>query len=313
MLFSIIIPVYNVEKYLEKCLDSLSNQTYKDYETIIVNDGTTDNSQEIIDKYKDKLPNCKAYIKENGGLSDARNFGIEKASGDYLFFLDSDDYIDENLLEVLKENIEEYNNPQIIRFPKKIVNENGDIVDYDRVKEFINLDGSKAFVNLRKNRIILETAWAYIYRRDFWNKYKFRFAKGKIHEDLGLIPLVIISADTVCAISSPYYNYVSRQNSIITTKDYKKDLKKAQDILEHYDFLIKELNILITEKQIDEEAQYLYKYYITDALFLKLKSLKDEDRISYIENIKQRNALSNIKNNSIKSILKKFYYKFIIN
>ena len=102
MKFSIIVPVYNVEKYLEKCLESILNQTFKDFEAIIVNDGSTDNSQEIIDKYVNKDQKIfKSFKKENGGLSDARNFGIERAKGEYIVFLDSDDYIDENLLNTL--------------------------------------------------------------------------------------------------------------------------------------------------------------------------------------------------------------------
>ena len=91
---SIIVPVYNVEEYLEKCLDSLVNQTLQDIEIIVVNDGSPDNSQQIIDAYIEKYPDkIKGFIKENGGLSDARNYGITKASADYIGFVDSDDYM----------------------------------------------------------------------------------------------------------------------------------------------------------------------------------------------------------------------------
>src|SRR5574344_2022066 len=96
---SVIVPVYNVEKYLPKCLDSLVNQTLQDIEIIVVNDGTKDNSQKIIDKYAKKYKNIKSYIKENGGLSDARNYGVAKANGEYISFIDSDDYIDKKMLE----------------------------------------------------------------------------------------------------------------------------------------------------------------------------------------------------------------------
>ena len=102
---SVVVPVYNVEKYLDKCLDSLVNQEIDDYEVIVVNDGTKDNSQLIIDKYAKDYPNIvKSYIKENGGLSDARNYGIKYASGEYITFLDSDDYIEydtyKNMLDI---------------------------------------------------------------------------------------------------------------------------------------------------------------------------------------------------------------------
>ena len=99
--FSIIVPVYNVENYLEKCLDSLINQKHNSYEIIIINDGSTDNSQRIIDNYKKKYPKLiSSYKKGNGGLSSARNYGIEKSTGEYLLFVDSDDYISENCLEI---------------------------------------------------------------------------------------------------------------------------------------------------------------------------------------------------------------------
>ena len=102
MKFSVIVPIYNVEKYLSKCFDSILNQTYSDFEIIAVNDGSPDNSQEIIDQYKANYPQkIKAFTKQNGGLSDARNFGIQRADGDYLLFIDSDDYINPVLLQRL--------------------------------------------------------------------------------------------------------------------------------------------------------------------------------------------------------------------
>ena len=97
---SVIVPVYNVEKYLEKCLESLVNQTLKSIQIIIVNDGSSDNSQEIIDKYAKQYPNkIFSYIKENGGLGDARNYGLNYAEGEYISFVDADDWVDEKMFE----------------------------------------------------------------------------------------------------------------------------------------------------------------------------------------------------------------------
>ena len=104
---SIIVPVYNVEQYLEKCLNSLVNQTIKDFEIIIVNDGTKDSSQKIIDKYAKNYSFIKSYIKENGGLSSARNYGIKKATGEYLAFVDSDDYVTEDMYEKMYQKAKE--------------------------------------------------------------------------------------------------------------------------------------------------------------------------------------------------------------
>ena len=93
MKVSVIVPVYNVEKYIKKCLNSLVNQTLDEVEIVVVNDGSPDNSQKIIDEYTKKYKNIKSYVKKNGGLSDARNYGIKKATGKYISFVDSDDYI----------------------------------------------------------------------------------------------------------------------------------------------------------------------------------------------------------------------------
>ena len=107
-LISVIIPVYNVEKYLRRCIDSVINQTYKNLEIIIVDDGSTDNSSNICDEYTNKDSRVKVVHKENGGLSSARNVGIELAKGDLIAFVDSDDYIELEMYEKLKENMDKY-------------------------------------------------------------------------------------------------------------------------------------------------------------------------------------------------------------
>lgn len=312
MKFSIIIPVYNVEKYLTKCLESVKKQSFQDYEVIIVNDGSTDKSQEIIDSYKNTIHSCKTYVKENGGLSDARNYGINVATGEYLFFLDSDDYIDANLLEEVNRVIEGENKSQIIRIPKRMVNEEGEILGKDKVNSFMNYASDEAFLAIRRNRITLETACTYFFKREFWQENQFTFSKGKLHEDLGLIPLVILSAERVSAISAPFYNYLYRANSITTNNDYEKNKKKAWDVLAHYDYLLEQLSFLMQKKQISQEAKYQYIYYITDAIFAKLNKLKGNDRKEYQDELKKRNGIHNITDKSMKSTIKKGYYYFLL-
>ena len=111
--YSFIVPVYNTKKYLKKCLDSLIKQTFKDFEIIIVNDGSTDNSMEIIEKYKNKYSNIKVIEQQNQGLSLARNNGVKKTSGEYILFIDSDDYIEKDLLKQIDKNI---GNADVLRF-----------------------------------------------------------------------------------------------------------------------------------------------------------------------------------------------------
>ena len=121
MKFSIIVPVYNVEKYVKRCLDSIFNQTYKDFEVIVVNDGSTDKSMNIVKKYKD----VKIINEENRGLSHARNNGVKNARGDYILFVDSDDYINKDLLKELNKSLN--NNPDVVRFQVQSVDEYGNM------------------------------------------------------------------------------------------------------------------------------------------------------------------------------------------
>lgn len=172
--FSIIIPVYNVEKYLKKCLDSVFNQTYKDYEVIVVNDGTKDNSMDIVKDYDVKVINQK-----NQGLSAARNAGVKKATGEYLIFLDSDDYWEKDLLKELSKSLK--NNPDLIRFQINEVYEDGKTISYPE-ESFTNLSGPDAFKKIVKYHFV-ENAWSYAINKKYYLQNKFEFKPGTIHED----------------------------------------------------------------------------------------------------------------------------------
>ena len=195
MKFSIIIPVYNVEPYLEKCLDSVTNQTYKNFEVIIVNDSSPDNSQKIIDKYVKKDKRFKGYIKENGGVSSVRNYGLQKVSGDYILFLDGDDYIDISLLEELSKKIaNQY--PDIVRFSLSTVTEKNELI-----KEIpIKLSNNKSYKITGSENISLylknDTKVNYVY--EGVDKISYKTKKGaklgtiKIYEDDKLLETSIV-------------------------------------------------------------------------------------------------------------------------
>jgi len=173
---SVIVPVYNAEKYIKKCLESIINQTMKDLEIIVVDDGSTDNSAEIIDetiKSNDSTI-IKYYKKENGGLSDARNYGAKYAEGKYISFIDSDDFIDEDLYE----NLERYMDEEIelIKFKMKTVNENGNLIEKISGPIFKQCIGEEAFNILSKEEKFLEVACIYLYNREFWNQNNFKYA-----------------------------------------------------------------------------------------------------------------------------------------
>ena len=299
--FSIIIPTHNVEKYLKKCLDSVMAQTYKDYEVIVVDDGSTDNSKKIAKKYKINL-----IETEFVGVSEARNMAIKKATGDYLVFLDSDDWWDEELLEKLNESSK--NNPDLIRYQMRTVTDQNEITNYEE-DAFEGKKGEEAFELVTKFHFV-DAACCYAIKRRYYEKEKFQFAKGRIHEDYGLMPLLIIKAKKVNCLSYVGYNYFRRTGSIMTNENYDWTKKKVEDFFYHYNFLISEIN------KTKLNSTY-FKSFIANSMILKICSLKGKDYKEYKKKLKEVKAFDNVLTNSlprkIKKILlqvsPKIYYK----
>lgn len=307
--YSFIVPVYNTEQYLKKCLDSLVKQTVKDYEIIIVNDGSKDNSQSIIDEYSKKYDRIKAYKKSNGGLSDARNYGVQKATGEYLIFIDSDDYVDANMLKELNTVIDNNKKVDIIKFNyANVIDDVMDPVNDDY--EIFDDNGIKAFTKLVAINKPFEMAWLYAYNRNYWTNNKFKFPLKKYHEDFGLIPLVILKCKHIFEVNSQLYYYVRRNNSITTTKDYEKTIKKTYDMLYHFDYLFKKVN---SDKQIDTNTKHLFNSYIANAIINKANDLRTEDKKQYIIQLKNRRVSSLVLSNSLKRLMKKIILTLNIN
>ena len=195
--YSFIVPVYNTSKYLKKCLDSLVKQTFKDFEIIIVNDGSTDNSSNIISKYQDTYRNIKVINQKNQGLSMARNNGVKEANGEYLIFIDSDDYVEKNLL---KEVDKEIKDAEVLRYQVISENEDGNNkIDFNE-KAFDMVNGYQAFKYL-SNYHFVEPACFYAIEKTYYINNKFSFKKDVYHEDFGLIPYVRYKARKVKSIS----------------------------------------------------------------------------------------------------------------
>lgn len=305
--FSIIIPVYNVEKYLKKSLDSILEQIYDNYEIIIINDGSTDNSVKILNEYK-LNKKIKIIHQKNKGLSSARNEGLKHITGDYILFIDSDDYIEENLLETLNNNIK---NEDLIRFQVRTVDENyKTLIEYTE-QEFINLNGIETFNKIVKYKLI-EPACLYAYKKEYFLNNNFKFKENTYHEDFGIIPLIILKASKVSSINYIGYNYLQRNNSIMNNQCYEKELKKAYDVLEHYKFLNEESNKLKGDLST-------FKSFIANTLILKSIYLNDKDYKNFKKILKQENVYNLLLNNTISRKIKniilkispKIYYKII--
>ena len=228
--FTIIIPIYNVENYLRKCLDSVASQTYNNFEVITVIDKCDDNSEKIADEYINKYNWTKLY-EERTGLAKARNIGIQKAIGDYIVLLDSDDYLENNFLETINKALND--KPDILRFQvRDIINDKK--IDHHEIG-FDSTNGTDAFNKIVRYHYI-ENAWAYVYKRDYFKKNNFKYMENCIAEDYGLTPLVIVKAKSVKSISYIGYNYVQRDNSLMSNTDYTKKIKKMDDMLKQSDY-----------------------------------------------------------------------------
>ncbi|PLA92202.1 glycosyltransferase family 2 protein [Ligilactobacillus salivarius] len=219
---SVIIPVYNVRKYLRRCIESVLEQNFDDYEIILVDDGSTDGSEEICDLYKNKHDRVRVYHKENGGLSDARNYGIDKSKGKYLAFIDSDDYIVYDYLSTLYTMIVK-NQVKISCVSSHKVKTDELVfskeVDTDEVDVLSNINTLK---RVFKRDDVSVSAWGKMYDRELFNEI--RYPKGKLYEDLYTTPYLIEKSERVALSRSKKYYYYVRKDSItkrtISNKDY---------------------------------------------------------------------------------------------
>ncbi len=227
---SIIVPVYNVQDYLEKCLNSLVNQTLNDIEIIVVNDGSKDDSQSIIEKFQQKFPEkIKAFHKENGGLSDARNFGLEHCTGEFIGFVDSDDYVSENMFEEMYHLAQKYHAQMVICNLQK-VDEHGNIT-----QKLTQIPNMPEKIEL-KNHFSVFSDLSYfacnkIFRNSLFEKY--RFKKGIHFEDIQLIPQLLLECEIIAQTQSFHYQYLERSDSITKTHTEKGvDILKAVEDVE---------------------------------------------------------------------------------
>lgn len=209
-LISVIIPIYNVQDYLRRCLDSIINQSYKNLEIILVNDGSLDNCGTICDEYEKVDERIKVIHKKNGGLSDARNAGLEIATGDYIGFVDSDDYITEDMYEFLLHNMEE-ENADISVCGYAIVNDRGIVSKNLSAQKYV-YDNKEAMRLLLGNRI-KNYYWNKLYKKEFFDN--FRLPVGKAFEDTYTMHLLFANANTIVYQDCSKYYYYMSPTSII--------------------------------------------------------------------------------------------------
>ncbi len=284
MKFSVVIPVYNVKDYLEKCVQSVLAQRNDEYEIILVDDGSTDGSGALCDTLAAQAPEkIRVIHKPNGGLGDARNVGLEHALGDYLVFLDSDDYIDETMLEELSQKADE-THAEIISFGFRV--DNGG----DTSQVFIDpLPEDRVFTLADTPELLLAlpNAWTRIYARRLFLETGIRYPGRVWYEDIRTTTKLFAKAESIASVHRPYYYYVVRENSITRNKNVDRNheiIDAFDDLLGWYRenglferyrdelcrlaidhiFLAASVRVLMTDPKhplLEEFYQYMRKYF----------------------------------------------------
>lgn len=223
---SVVVPVYKVKDYIHRCVDSILNQTFSDFEIILVDDGSPDECGSICDEYAKKNSQIYAVHKENGGLSDARNYGFRYVQSEYVIFIDSDDYIENDMFEYMYTNIRKYDADMATCGAYDVFD---DRIDQKSIVEDFVCSGRDAFGYILKGIHI---------RGEIWNKLikterirGLNFPKGKLYEDIFFTAQMMQNIDKVCVGTQPKYYYVHRSDSI-TGKPYRAQI---QDIIEAYE------------------------------------------------------------------------------
>ncbi len=272
-LVSIIVPIYKVEEYLKKCLDSIIGQTYKNIEIILVDDGSPDKCGNICEEYVKKDTRIKTFHKKNGGLSDARNYGLKKATGKYILFIDSDDWIEPKMIEILVNTLEK-NNADISMCGFKLI-QNGTANNCNWFKQDTLLSKKDALKMLLENKIITNHAWNKLYKKTLIEK--FPFPKGKLYEDVRIMHNVFMNCNKVAITKEYLYNYLMRNDSIAK-------INKISNRFEYIDAFIKRYEDM---KNISKEYKDICYYQICNVIGIvfTIQTFTKEDRKKYKEKL----------------------------
>ena len=254
---SIVIPCYNMEHLVEKCIDSIKNQSYTNFEAIFVDDGSQDKTKEVIEEnIKDDERMIYAY-KENGGLSSARNFGLEMATGKYISFIDSDDYVEKDFLMELYNNlIENESDISVCYFYRVYENK----TDLNKVQN--------GFYNL----VRFPAAWNKMYKTSLFKDNDITFPVGKWYEDLGTFPKLFMMTNKISIVEKPLYNYIQNSSSIIHT--YDERIYSIYDIAEANEAFAKQNHLF---DRYHDELEYLNVYHLLIGTVYRSSFMDDFD------------------------------------
>ncbi len=292
-MISIIIPVYNIEKYLSRCIESVLDQTYQNLEAIFVNDGSTDNSLKILEEYQKKDKRIKIINKENAGSGAARNDGIEQSKGEYLAFLDSDDWYEKDFLERLYKNLKENNSEIAMCNPKMVYN------NKERNKNINTYQFESIDLNKTPEKILgilgMPVVWNKLYKRELIIKNAIRFPNYSFSEDVEFLYKTFLYVNKVSKVEGYLYNYYQREDSA-TKKIKKESIEQVYQVLRNIENYI--------NSRFPDKLEFFYQYeiqFIYSISVTFLSKINDDKKIK--EKINRENNLL------IKNIDKKVAFK----
>lgn len=283
--FSIIVPIYKVEKYLNKCVNSVLFQTFNDFELILVDDGSLDRCGKICDSYESHDSRIKVVHKNNGGLSSARNAGLDIAIGTYIIFLDSDDYWDDNTaLENIHDSLAE-TEADVLVFPAKRYYENEDKYTYiitsdvDRTR-IIDKDVNASIRYMIENNIYRAAAWNKVVKKSIIDSYSMRFKNGYLSEDMDWCGDLLLYAQRFDFYDNPFYAYRQQRNGSITAG-------KAEKLISDKLYMCEKGYGQVLKLQDKEKATLLASYYAYEySVLLGVSSgVRDKVLLSRIKNL----------------------------
>lgn len=292
-LISVIVPVYNIERYLPRCIDSILDQTYKNWEAIFINDGSTDNSLIILEKYKKRDERIKIIDKKNAGSGAARNDGIESSKGEYIAFLDSDDWYEKNFLEKLYNNLIENNSDVAMCNPK---------MTYDNItknKKINTYFFNEIELNKTPEKILwilaMPVVWNKLYKKEIIIKNRIKFPNCSFCEDVEFLYKTFLYVNKVSKVEDTLYNYYQREDSV-TKKIKEESIDQVYQVLKNIENYIK--------NNFKNKLKFFYLYKIQFIYSISITLL------SKIDNDKSLKKKINIKNNlEIKTLNKKLILK----
>ena len=277
--FSIIIPVYQVEQYLQECIESVLTQSFTDYEIILINDGSKDQSPKICDDYAAKYDFIHVIHKQNQGLSAARNDGIQKAKGTYVLFLDSDDTLIEEALMQLHQRIQAHPEVEVVT----------GLMDSEIVVKHTNqsnqpLSGLIFMKEEYEAQTMSNAACLYIYQKAFLTQHQLRFKVGVHHEDEDFTPKALLKAQALLPTDVMFYHYRVNEQSITTTKkNFDKNFRDLCGILKELEGLYGEVEDEATRKVLMQSLleKYLYSFAKAKGYQEHLKDARMDDFVKH--------------------------------